>query len=666
MSEEQPRRERGARRKRLIASVSYSLRRLRFEYERFLALRGSSIYILLLFAFFLVYLALFGLYAFLLKLSGQHWQGEMSLGWHVFLELLSPARLSNSPEPSPLLKLLSIITTLIGIGFLSTLIAYTTATTTNIIRSFRRGLSKVPEVNHTLILGFDERVVDIIKELGLSNQSKRALPVVVLSDREKQEVDERLGARAFRTPHVRLSVARGEATNDLDLRRVNSREARSAIILARCHQTASKREKQASDAVVLQTIKSLYANQEPSRRYPIVAEIFDQARRELISGLDPKIISVDSNRFLASMLVQSAITPGLERVYQELLSFDMSELYFYEVPSGYPFGELVFHFEDGVPIGYQDLEGQVHLLPPDDHELLQGEYVILIATDDHSIRFSEERLYYPKFRSSQLDEHEPDPKRVLLVGWHYLAPRIFEECLNRLPPGSELTVMVPDTPTELSACLHRSREGALVNVRHVPLNPFCREDLCSESPFSYDTVILLSQSGSTETEEQMDADTLMLILLMRRIREGLPLAHVKARVVTQLFRAENLRLIEPDDGVAFVQTSQVGTSLLTQLSEEEDLLRAYNHLFLQRQCALGLKPIELYLDDLSEPVRFIDLFGAAMSHHEVCVGVKTSDPSVQGAPYFGVYVNPPKERAFQMQAGDMVIVLFKVGALHHH
>jgi hypothetical protein len=640
-------------------------KRARFSYERFLGLRGSSIYILLLGAFFLVYLALFGLYALLLKLSGEVWRNDISLAWHVFLELLSPARLSNSPEPTPLLKLLSVSTTLIGVGFLSTLIAYTTATTTNIIRSFRRGVGRVPEQSHTLILGFDERVTDIIKELTFSNQTKRALPVVVLSDRDKQEVDERLGMRVYHNKLVRLSTVRGEATNDLDLKRINAREARSAIILARCHQTASLKEKQASDALVLQTIKSVYASQDPHRRFPIVAEIFDPARRELISGLDPKIISVDTNRFLASLLVQSALTPGLERVYQELLSFEMSELYFCKVPTGQAFGELVFHFEDGVPVGYQDIEGQVHLLPPDDHVILEGEQVVLIATDDSKINFSPEALYTPSFTSSSLHEHEPEPQRVLLVGWHYLAPRIFEECLSRLPPRSELTVMVPERPVSLVACLNKSApEGSEVTVRHLPLNPFCKSDLEGERPFSYDTVILLSQSGTTDTEEQMDADTLMLILLMRRIREALPPQEVKARVVTQLFRAENLRLIEPDDGVAFVQTSQVGTSLLTQLSEEEDLLRAYNHLFLQRQCALGLKPIELYLEDLSSPVRFIDLFGSAMSHHEVCVGIKSADPSLQSAPYYGVYVNPPKEKRFQFSPGDMVVVLFKVGAVH--
>lgn len=643
----------GRRRARLWAA-------LHFRYERFLALRGSAIYVLLLMAFGLVYLMLVGLYSVALSLSGEPWQGPMSLPWHVFLELLSPAKISHMLEPSPLFKLLAILTTLIGIGFLSTLIAYTTASTTNIIRRFRRGTGVVPERGHTLILGFDERVLGIVRELSLSNESKRRLPVVVLSDRDKQEMDESIGGRMFRSRRVRLSTARGEPSNALDLRRINAREARSAIILARCNQTASRKDKQSSDTRVLQTIKSVYACQDPARRFPIIAEVFDPIRRELISSLDSKIISVDSNRFLASILVQSALTPGLERVYQELLSFEMSELYFCSAPAGEPFGELVFHYVDGIPIGYLDEAKQVHLLPPDDHIIQERDEVILIASDDSRIEFSSSRLYYPRFGSSTHLEHSPPPQRVLLIGWHYLAPLIFEECLKRLPVGSELTVMVPDRPESLIRSFDLgAHENRGIELRLISENPFDKKCLEAQEPLSYHSVILLSQSGSTETEEQMDADTLMLILLLRRIREERRGACCRARVVTQLFRAENLRLIEPGDQVDFVQSSEVATSLLTQLSEEEDLVRAFNHLFLQRESALGLKPIELYMEDLSEPLRFIDLFGAAMSHHEVCVGVKSADPSLQGAPYYGVHVNPPKEKLFQFQPGDQVIVLYR-------
>lgn len=650
-------RPRGERRARL----RLALRWVMFRYERFLALNGSSIYLLLLVVYFVVYLALLGVHLLVLELSDESWHGRHSVPWHVFLELLSPARVSNSPEPNALFKFLSISTTLIGIGFLSTLIAYTTATTTNVIRNFRRGGGLVVERNHSLILGFDGRVADIIRELNLSNESKRALPVVVLAERDKQEMDSRLSRWFSSARRVRLSTARGEPSSLSDLRRVNAREARSAIILGRCDHTASHKERQASDVFVLQTIKALYATQDPARRFPIVAEIFDANRRELISGLDPKIIAVDSNRFLASLLVQSALAPGLERVYRELLSFEMSEVYFYRAPVDQPFGELVFHFEDGVPIGYKALDGQIHLLPPDDHLTLEGEEVLLIASDDSRIHFSPSRLFFPKYRGSLVEERPPQPQRIMIVGWHYLGPQIFEECLRRLPPRSELTVMVPERPESLARCLSRATPlGAEVTVRHVPANPFSRPELEALEPLSYDTVILLSQSGLTETEEQMDADTLMLTLLLRRVRESLPPERARARIVTQLFRPETARLIQPEDGVDFVQTSQVATSLFTQLSEEEDLLRAYDQLFLRRRVALGLKPIELYLppEELGGPVRFVDVLGAAQSHHEVCVGVKCADPSIAGEPYLGVFVNPPKEREFVLSAGDQVVVLY--------
>lgn len=633
---------------------------IHFRYERFLALRGSAIYVLLLLCFGAVYLMLVGVYSIALSISGETWKEPISLPWHVFLELLSPAKISNISEPSLLFKILAIVTTLVGIGFLSTLIAYTTATTTNIIRRFRRGTGVIPERGHTLLLGFDERVTDIVRELEFSNQSKWILPVVILADREKQDMDESIGGRLFRSKRVRLSTARGEPANALDLRRINAREARSAIILARCNQTASRKEKQSSDTRVLQTIKSVYACQDPSRRFPIIAEIFDPVRRELISELDSKIISVDSNRFLASILVQSAITPGLERVYQELLSFEMSELYFCSAPAGEPFGELVFHYVDGIPIGYLSGDKQVHFLPPDDHIIQEDEEVILIASDDSRIDFSTSRLYYPRFGHSHLIEHRSSPQKILLIGWHYLAPLIFEECLKRLPVGSELSVMVPDRPESLVRCFDITlSEQRGIDLRLLPVNPFDKAELKAQNPFSYDSIILLSQSGMTETEEQMDADTLMLILLLRKLRDELRPEEIRARVVTQLFRTENLRLIEEGDQVDFIQSSQVATSLLTQLSEEEDLVRAYNHLFLQRECALDLKPVSLYIDEFSEPVRFIDLFGAAMSHHEVCVGIQCSDPSLQGPPYYGVYVNPPKEKSFQLQKDDQVIVLYR-------
>ena len=50
-------------------------------------------------------------------------------------------------------------------------------------------------------------------------------------------------------------------------------------------------------------------------------------------------------------------------------------------------------------------------------------------------------------------------------------------------------------------------------------DPFLLDELEHIDPFQYDTVILLSRGDHLESEEQMDADTLLLVLLLRRLRD---------------------------------------------------------------------------------------------------------------------------------------------------
>ncbi|MCW8966314.1 MAG: hypothetical protein OQK82_06480 [Candidatus Pacearchaeota archaeon] len=44
--------------------------------------------------------------------------------------------------------------------------------------------------NHTLILGFSDRVLEIIRELILANKSEKNQAVVVLSENEKDKMDD--------------------------------------------------------------------------------------------------------------------------------------------------------------------------------------------------------------------------------------------------------------------------------------------------------------------------------------------------------------------------------------------------------------------------------------------------------------------------------------------
>ena len=639
------------------------LKNIRFRYERFLALRGFSIYLTLIFFFMLTYCVLLFIHWVVIYTFDIPWAQKVSLPWHIVLELLSPARVTALHHDSILLKILSIFTTLIGIGFFSTLIAYTTASTTRIIKQFRRGIGSIPEIKHSLILGYDDRVYEIIKELNFSNHQIRALPIVVLSDHDKEAMDEDLQYWFNRKKKIRLSTSRGEPSSLHNLTRVNARQARSSIILARCTQAASQQEKEASDARVLQTIKSIYATQSHNNRYPIVAEIFDPSRRELIMSLAPNIVSLDSNRFLASMLVQSALFPGLERVYSELLSFEMSEFYYYQVPAGERFADLAFHFKDGIPIGIRNEKDQLILLPDQNYRMQATDKLLLIALDDKYIRFDTKALFHPIMPKRKATHYPLASQQVLILGWHYIAPSIFQECINRLPHHSSITVVTQEKSESLLTCLKQDVQH--LDIQHIPVDSFSFQHLKSLKPYSYDTVILLCHSSHTATEEQMDADTLMLILLLRRIKEELPQTHsIYTRIVTQLFRPENEKLIQKDDPVDFVITSQVATMLLTQLSEEVHMLETYHLIFNEHQVSTYLKPIERYLDHLPKEVEFIELFCAAQAQDEICIGFQSSMPSLQVAPFQGIRINPPKNEKFLFEKGDRMIVICR-NANHH-
>ena len=635
--------------------------RLRFHYERFLAHRGFAIFINLVLLFFITYSVLLSLH---LVFYRENWESSLepfSLSWHVFLEMISPARLSALHAPPFDLLFLSVLTTFVGVGFYSLLIAYASTKTREMLEFFRNGLGPVIEVNHTLILGFDNRVARLIKELNFSNYSRHAHPVVVMTNEPKTEVDQRLSREIQAYSNVRVSTTFGEPSRIQELMRINASQARSAIVLARCSQTASKSEKEASDVRVLQTVKALYATQDPCDRFPIVAEIFGEQRRDMIDSLGDAIVTFDSNGVLASILVQSAIFPGVERVYSELFSFEMSEFYFYQdIPEGALFGDLIRHFEDGVPVGVQNALGEVILMPSSDYVFAADDELLLIARDDQLINYSPEPLYdYHVLQSTPSDERVQS-QDLLIIGWHYLAPAILRECSARLPKESSITIVMPRGAQKLEDHIEEVVSMTNMKVTRDFSDPFKLQNLEKVDPYRFDTVLLLSRGGNAESETQMDADTLMLVLLLRRLRDKQIGRQITTRVVTQLFRSENEQLInnknpEHDDPIHYVLTAQTATMLFTQLSEQGDMVKTYELLFKSGCWELSLCHIQDYTEHLHD-LSFIDLYNSALCRGEICIGFTTQMTEFQAPPYHGMVLNPPKTLTYQFEDTDRLVI----------
>ncbi len=62
------------------------------------------------------------------------------------------------------------------------------------VDELKKGKSKVIETDHTLILGWNEKGLAILRQLALANASEGGMPVVVLCEQSKETMEEMLRA----------------------------------------------------------------------------------------------------------------------------------------------------------------------------------------------------------------------------------------------------------------------------------------------------------------------------------------------------------------------------------------------------------------------------------------------------------------------------------------
>ena len=96
--------------------------------------------------------------------------------------------------------------------------------------------------------------------------------------------------------------------------------------------------------------------------------------------------------------------------------------------------------------------------------------------------------------------------------------------------------------------------------------------------------------------------------------------------------------------------------LFTQLSEDNDMAQTYHLLFGTGQVEVAFCPILDYTEEL-RAISFPDLYLSALGQGSVCIGFKSQMPEIQGAPFEGVWINPPKDRTYDFFEDDLLILL---------
>jgi hypothetical protein len=633
-----------------------------YKFENFMARGGMSIFLSLLFLFLLCFVFTILLrWIILLLFPGVDIIGDFFRHiWNIFLAMTDPGNMGVDDDSSAWLKFTIIVAGMLGVVIFSMLIAFITTQLEGMIHRFRKGRSKVVEAGQTLILGWNERVIDIIRELIIANESERKASVVILAEKDKEEMDDEIYTLITKFKTTKIVTRNGSTSSLANLNKVNAAQAKSAIVLASCGHGATDEEKRLSDARVIKTVLALIGCQGGSNELNIVAELFEESSRELVDTFESELITtVDSWDILGKILVQTSRTSGLAVVYNEILSFDGGEMYFYNADWGQiPFYRLLYHFADGVIMGIRRADGRLELKPAQDAVVEADDEVLILAEDDSTIDYQKEPVVKPRDLPYTHRGREHRLERELVLGWHSVASIVISEYADYLLEGSQVDIVVNHPSLSIKADVERlKRANQKLKISLIDKNPMAWEDLVSVDPFGYHNVIILSQSEDDPSPERTDSETMVILLLMRKMLRDNPERHKGTKLITQVLNSENQELITQTNVDDFIISNKLITMIFAQLSEEPKIKQLYDDMFAEEGSEIYLKPAPLYFDTLPVQVTFADIIGQVLKRDEICLGVRMGRYSNDPQRNFGVKLNPPKDQVFALSEFDSLVVL---------
>ncbi|ODS36817.1 hypothetical protein BEH94_05525 [Candidatus Altiarchaeales archaeon WOR_SM1_SCG] len=644
--------------------------------------KGSTSMFISLTVLFLLCISL----AFIVRLIAAALFPEMNLGlfdqlWMVFLEMTDPGNMYYvAPDPNPtsaLLKWSTIFSGMIGIVIFSMLIAFITTQLTLLMTELKKGHSRVLEKDHTLILGWSDRVPDIVRELIIANESEKSASIVILTEQDNEKIHDELFSLIEDTKTTHIITRSGIISSLSSLERVNAKEAKSAIVLAKCSENAEQEEKQASDARAIKAVLALIAIKgDNAGDMNIVAEIFDEKIRQTLDVFESdNIVSIEPWNILGKILVQTTRTSGLAVVYNEILSFDGCELYFYGEDvdfGGRKFYDILYHFPDGVPMGIRRANGELIIRPDDPNTRMEeGDEILILAEDDSTIKFRENPVVVPGNFTLANKRVEGRIEKQLILGWHPIILTVIPEYADYLVKGSSVDVMVNNPSDEIKSRIKEFRKNyGNLNISLIDKNPMNEGDIRSVKPFKYDNVIILSQPGKMiHDSEKIDSETIVILLILRKIfkeneenedneedKEDAP-ENRKTQIFTQIMNSSNQSLISHTDVDDFIISNRLITMIMAQLSEEPGIKSVYDDLFCEEGSEIYIKPAQLYFEKFPVDVTFADIIGISHKRNEICIGVRLKKYERDSEKNFGVKLIPPKDKKYTLNSDDYLVVL---------
>ncbi len=566
--------------------------------------------------------------------------GFIEGSWKSLMATLDPGTMGGDEGWS--FRMIRFLATLVGIFLISILIGIISSAIDEKIDELKKGKSQVLESNHTLILGWSEKIFSIISEIIEANENQKKPAIVVMSEMDKVEMEDEIRSHISNFKNTKLIVRSGNPLISQEIAIVNPNEARSIIVLSP--------DKENADTYVIKTVLAFTNGQNRKKEnYNIVAEIKDidnLETAELVGG--DEAVFVISGDLISRITAQTCRQSGLSVVYTELLQFEGDEIYFANEKSlvGKTYKDAIFAYETSSIIGIFSANEEAFINPNMETIIKQGDQIIAISEDDDKVVVSKKSEFeINEDIFSKQDDEEPKIDKTLILGWNDGATTIINELEQYAGENSLITVV---NETEIEFDDSNLSNLSLTFVKGNTTNKKVLDDI---QPEIFDHIIVLSNPNIDIQES--DAKTLICLLHLRNRSEKY---NKDFSIVSEMKDLRNRELGVVAKADDFIVGDNIISLMMSQLSENKDLKKVFDILFQAEGSEIYLKPISRYVKT-GEKTNFYTILERASELGETAIGYRVDAQKDHAENHFGVYVNPKKSNFITFTNEDFIIVL---------
>ncbi|KAI4296191.1 hypothetical protein L6164_036168 [Bauhinia variegata] len=542
------------------------------------------------------------------------------------------------------------------------------------VDSLRKGKSEVIERNHILILGWSDKLGSLLKQLAIANKSVGGGVIVVLAEKEKEEMEMDIAKLEFDLMGTSVICRSGSPLILADLKKVSVSKARAIIVLA------SDENADQSDARALRVVLSLTGVKEGLNGH-VVVEMSDLDNEPLVKLVGGDLIeTVVAHDVIGRLMIQCALQPGLALIWEDILGFENAEFYIKRWPEldNLSFKDVLISFPDAIPCGIKvAAEGGKIILNPDDHYVLrEWDEVLVIAEDDDT--YAPGPL--PEVRKG-LFRRIPDPpkypEKILFCGWRRDIHDMIMVLEAFLAPGSELWMFneVPEKEREKKLFDGGLDVPGLMNIKlvHRVGNAVIRRHLESLPLETFDSILILADESVEDSVAHSDSRSLATLLLIRDIQsKRLPYkdsrssgfshtcwiremqqASDRSIIISEILDSGTRNLVSVSRISDYVLSNELVSMALAMVAEDKQINRVLEELFAEEGNEMCIKPAEFYVFD-QEELCFYDIMVRGRERREIVIGYRLGNQE-------RAIINPPEKSVPRKWSLDDVFVVIASG-----